>query len=556
MTSISIHQLLPAALLAATIGSGCVAFNVGKPETFTHTDRIVETAAEPSRIEMLSAGARFLDHGKEAVVSLGLELTETFEKMERSETVTVRKQKRLAVGLFPGAAEFMSIPDNSLRPVIFEDSIGWSGDPPHGSYTADPKNNSGRFIFEHLACALLVGLVHIPATVNSLLIAPFASSPCDDHNYMDSNSIQFRKNAGSYGGFWDDSKSPKLQAILRFPASARERMAVHTCFDSLVGKSRTTSFGTRNIRLLLSHLGLIGFHKYFAIFVDGPTAGPTTVIGTETKRRSALARGPFVTELQIPAMNLTDWKRIAPGETQAVFSLPAVERDCTVEAVVSFREDPSANGLVADELTRQALAKAAGREWRFDLALKGTGLPASGPTLVRAPAPQPAAPLFEVVEITPKGDGQYFVRVAIKDKSKTFSVRNLVKPEVSRLVREDFRSKHPGEPARFVRENMRYETENDGDYLACAGWVFSVRPTEDGWNYDAASRTGWIRLRVTGGIPASEAEAWAHENIAEIVKYKNAVLEPGKAPPPGAAFRSLGEKFEEGVLTVEFEAVQ
>ena len=98
--------------------------------------------------------------------------------------------------------------------------------------------------------------------------------------------------------------------------------------------------------------------------------------------------------------------------------------------------------------------------------------------------------------------------------------------------------------------------ENDGEYLTFTGWVFSVRPAEDGWYYDAASRTGWIRLRVTGGIPASEAEAWAHENIAEIVKYKNAVLEPGKAPPPGAAFRSLGEKFEDGILTIEFEAVQ
>lgn len=497
---------------------------------------------------MLSADARFQKQGNEVVVDLGLELAEDFEKREHAETVTVRTQKRLAVGLFPGSAEFLFVPDGALHPVFESGWAGKTGNPIHGVYNRNPQRNMQLYVGLEFLFPFSCGILNGISTINSLLYAPSDDWRCGGHEFIDPEHV--RKMSFNGATAYDASASPKLQALLRFSKTERNRIGINTCFYQI---DKSIDHGEAGASFI-THTGLIGIHKHLAVFVDGPTAGPTTVIGTETKRRSALARGPFVAELQIPAMNLTDWKRVAPGETQATFALPAVQRDCTVEAVVSFREDSSINGRGADELTRQALEKAAGREWRFDLVLKGTGLAASGP--VPEPALQPAAPLFEVVEITPKGDGQYFVRVAIKDKSKTFSVRNLVKPEVSRLVREDFRSKHPGEPARFVRENMRYETENDGDYLACTGWVFSVRPTEDGWHYDAVSRTGWIRLRVTGGIPASEAEAWAHENIAEIVKYKNAVLEPGKAPPPGAAFRSLGEKFEDGILTIEFEAVQ
>ena len=370
MTGRSIRPLLPTALLvAAVLGSGCVAFNVGEPETFTQVDRIVNASSAPVRCELLAADAWLQRKANEIAVGLELGMQEDFAVLEHTETIVVRKQERMSFGLFPAAAEFILLPRDSLVPTPFEDSFGWQGDPPHGTYSSDPRNNLGNFIGDHLACALLVGIIHVPATINSLLVTPFSKPACDNHNYVDPSFVRYRRNPGTHSGGWDDSESPKTRALLRFPDAERKQMSVHTCFDTLIGKSRTTSSLGRDLRLWFEHLGLIGFHKYFAIFVDGPTAGPTTVIGTETKRRSALARGPFVTELQIPAMNLTDWKRVAPGETQATFALPAVQRDCTVEAVVSFREDSSINGRGADELTRQALEKAAGREWRFDLVL-------------------------------------------------------------------------------------------------------------------------------------------------------------------------------------------
>ncbi len=544
MTGQSIRPLLATALLAAAVlGSGCVAFNVGKPETFTHAERVVETAELPIQTEVLSSDARLQKRGNDVAVGLGLEILEGFEKREHTETVIVRKQKRLAIGFFPGAAECIFMPNGALEPAWSTQYGGYVETPKwHTVYSNDPRPGFGTYVFWQLGSLLSFGVIHGFATLNSLLVQPFADWHCE-HDFIGPDILG--ASTPSSQRYYDASLSPKLQSLDKFAPPERKKIGVYTCFDKRAGAGSSKP---------ISHLGLVGVHKYLAVFVDDLKRTPSTVIGTETKRRSAFAIGPFIAEFKIPDLNHDDWKRVAPGETQATFALPAVQRDCTVEAVVSLREDPAANGRAADDLTRQALAKTAGREWRFDLALKGTGRPASGP--VSVPAPQPAAPLFEVREITPKGDGQYFVRVAIKDKSKTFSVIHLVEPEVYRLVRNDFRSKNPGEPAQFVREYMRPQTERDGEFLTFTGWVFSVRPAEDGWHYDAASRTGWIRLRVTGGIPASEAEAWAHENIPEIVKYKNAVLEPGKAPPPGAAFRSLGEKFEDGILTIEFEAVQ
>ncbi len=528
---------------AAFLGSGCVAFNVGEPETFTNRERIVETSPTPVRIEILSADAQLQPGGAEAVVCLGVAMQEEFEKREHTETVTVRKQKRLSIGLFPGAAEFMFVPRGALQP-IFES--GWArktGEPSRGLYAYNPRNNMGKYVGFELVSVLSFGVLTSFQTVSSLLCAPFDDWRCGGHEFVDPTRI-------IQSGNVYDADSPKLRALLRFSKAERNRIGINTCFHQIDKSSDHGNAG----HPFITHLGLVGIHKHLAVFVDGPTVGPSTVIGTETKRRSAFASGPFIAELSIPELGHNDWKRISSSDTRATFALPAVERDCTVEAVVSFREDNTANGLDASGFTRQALAKAAGRQWRFDVALKGTGNRPPPP-----PPPSPPEKLYDGITITPLDEGKYLVKVTVRDTSKTFTVLHLIKAEVQRLAREDFRSRHPGEPAEFIRETMRYETEAGGRILAFTGWVFSVRPVEDennGHHYDPDSRRGCVRLRVTGGIPAAEAERWAHENIGEIVKYKNVGLEPGQAPPPGARYRSLGESFENGVLTVEFEALQ
>lgn len=523
-------------IAAAFIGSGCVAFNVGKPETFTQTNQIVETISPPFQTEVITSDAQLQERDFEVVVSLSLEIQEKFETREHSETFTVRKQKRLAIGLFPGASEAFLMPDGALAITDASPHVN----PKRSNeyiYFGNPSDNN--FVGAQIA-GTLIGVPVVIGTVYSLLCAPFDNWSCSHHSYFDP---RFVKKCSDNPFYWDTSGSPKLKALQRMPADVRR--GINTCYEYPIYSGGGL------------HLGLIGCHKYLAVFMDGPMESQSKNGAPKARRTSTVANGPYIAELSVPVLNHIDRKLVSARDTQAVFALPAVERDCMVEAVVSFREDNSVNGRNASDLTRQALAKAAGRQWRFDVALKGTGRVDSGGHQKSEPVLQPP-PLkdFEVVTIKPLGDGQYLVRVEVKDKSKTFSILHLIKPEVYRLVHENFRSKNPVEPAQFVRESMRYETEEDGRILSFTGWVFSVRPIDEGWHYDDESRTGWLRLRIMGGIPAVEAERWAHENIGEIVKYKNVVLEEGRAPPPGAKFRSLSEHCENGVLTVEFEALQ
>lgn len=524
-------------------GTGCIAFNVGKPETFTHTDRIVETSPAPLRSTVVSAEGRLQQRGSAAVVGLGLAVQDEFEKREHMEMVVVRKRKKLAVGLFPGAAEFLFVPDGALQPVF---ESGWAakdGDPVYGLYGSDPRSNMGKYVGAELVFPFSCGLLNGITTINSLLYAPSDEWSCGGHEFIDPAHVQTTSYEGTT--VYDASGSPKLRALLRFSEAERNRIGLNTCFYQI---DNSSDHGTAG-HPFITHTGLIGFHKYLTVFVDGPDKGPSTVVGTETRRHGESATGPFIVDFSIPALGHADWKRVSARETQASFPLPAVERNCTVEAIVSFRPDTSVNGRTASDLTQQALSKAADREWSFDLALKGTGRLPSQP-------PPPPKKLFEVTNIEPLGEGRYFVRVKVLDQSETWNVIHRITPEVHRLVHKDFRSKNPDVPEQFVRESMRYKTEQDGKFLTFTGWVFSVRPVEDGWFYDHDTQRGWVRLRVMGGIPADEARKWAHENIAEIVKYKNVALEVGKAPPPGAIYCSLDESFEDGVLTVEFEAVQ
>ena len=172
------------------------------------------------------------------------------------------------------------------------------------------------------------------------------------------------------------------------------------------------------------------------------------------------------------------------------------------------------------------------------------------------PPPPPAKPLYFIVGIEPLNDGQYVVKAEVEDRSQTFKIINEIKRDVQNLVREDFASQHTADEPKDIRESLKYNTEEDGRILVFTAWAFSVRPVEDGWKYDPGTRKGQVRLRVKGGMPASEAKQWARDNISAIVSEKNIVIEAGSAPPVGAKFRSLGENFTNGVLTVEFEVVE
>lgn len=134
-------------------------------------------------------------------------------------------------------------------------------------------------------------------------------------------------------------------------------------------------------------------------------------------------------------------------------------------------------------------------------------------------------------------------------------MRREVQPDLEASLRESFCAANPGIGEQSVRAYVSSDFGADRT-IRLSGVAFSVAPVADGWRYDADSRRGTVRLRVSAHMRPEDAKQWARENVSAIVSEKNVAIEAGKAPPRGATYRSLSETFENGVLTVEFEAVQ
>lgn len=168
----------------------------------------------------------------------------------------------------------------------------------------------------------------------------------------------------------------------------------------------------------------------------------------------------------------------------------------------------------------------------------------------------PKAAPYEITteEVFSKGRAVY--RVSITDSSMTaFDVVKAVRPEIETILKDAFASEVPGLSPDSIRAYVVPEfCENR--VIRFRGWAFAAKPVADGWRYDSDTRRGVARFRLSGGMPPEEAKRWARENIEAIAMEKNVVLEAGAMLPAGAKYRSLGEKLEDGVLTVEFEAVE
>ena len=523
----------------AVLGVGCVAVNVGRPETFTHTETVVETATEASSSEVLEARGRAAQSGDRLAAGIDAEVLDAYVRSRYEETVVVRRQKRLAVGLFPGAAERFLMPEGALDSGVAYGRAPHSGAP--GQYALYLPEEP--YFMEHALNVAMLGIPYVVGTVNSLLVQPFAGWSCK-HDYLDKGCLKPHRSKPYGLLYWDNSESPKIRGLNRFPSSERKKIGVTICFDKQAG--------TGGLKAICTHMGVVGCHKYLAVFVEPVKRGRGQAANEKTQSRRADVEGPYVAELSIPALGWSRTVRVGKGAKRAEFELPAAERKCVAEAVVRFRADGTGG---ASEVTRGALEKVEGQEYRFDVTLQG-GAARAGAVTVPVTTPKPGGGAYEVVGITPSGEGEYEVRVRIADKSRTFDVGWAVEPDVKRMIREDFAKRHPGTGIQYVREMVEWETEEDGAILVYRGWAFSARPVSDGWTYDDGSRRGTVRLRISEGMPPDEAKRWARENIEAIVKEKNVALEAGTVPPSGAMYRSLGETLEDGVLTVEFEAVE
>ena len=523
--------LLTGFIVAPLFGTGCIAITVGKPESISKTTPVIETASSPTSSTVQSVQPLIAKQDDALIVKLDATIRDEYPRTKHDETVTIRKKKKLSIGLFPaGAAAFLR-PDDAM-------------------YT-DYLSNKGRFIGMNFIAAVTFGTLWVFGTVDTLFCEPF----CDFSPVYTQDDCKNQFPIGTH-----ISIGPKAKAAMGIPKAERQKIGFYTSDDSATISGRS-----------LGMWGLVGCFKYPLFYVD-VTESPTVPYTPEIKTRHSAVRGPYEVTLEIPALPYRETQRVPSTATEAKFPVPTVPYDCNADVKVSFREVSQTFGTPGD-ISRQALAKARGQRFSLDVALDATrgqavaarqSTPGQPQTAVVqsqpagiATVPQIPAKPYDSIQKKNREDGTIEIRIKVLDTSRTFDIDRMVQPTIREIFRQEFRDNNPDCPESEIRETSKWETARDGREMVYTGGAFSLRPEmAEGTSYDAATRRGKLRLRVVGRIPPESLRDYVRRNISAIVSEKNVVLEAGKGAPPGAKYQSLGEKFEDGILTVEFEAVE
>lgn len=500
----SIPALL--ALCSALLGSGCVAFNVGSPETVVFEIPAGTETRTTSRKALFSrasveregapsdAGAR-LSVRLDGIVELGRQPCRIVDE------VSVVRQKRLSFGFYPGFAECWFRPDNSAKPMYFDDDPNWE-------YYEEPSWTSWAVV------GGMFGLYSAILVPYNLLVEPIAGNwECEDHRWFQDGTLWLKKEDGT--GYRKD------------PAPA--------------GKGA-----------IFSHTVPFGFFRHVTLRFSPPRFKAANPIGAAAYVREPLdVRGPYRVDLSIPAIGYSEGRAVASGADRAEFRIPAGATTESAVALVRYRSPEDGLAAIRDESRRVLLEDA--MRWTHVVPLGPLG--AAAPVVVAVDAVRSAPIRYLREKDDAKGRSVY--RAEILDETKdAFEIAAFVRPLLLAELSAEYAERHPGLDAASVRAWADYETEDDGSTLVFSGAAFSVQPVADGWRYDAASHRGTIRLRLSEEASLADARRWAKENVESIVRDRGVILSAGSGPPPGATYRSLSESFENGVLAIEFEAVE
>lgn len=601
-----------AALAASLLGTGCISFNVGDPvihempadEVSFAADRIpANLAAKPSGLMDYSVSVAPVLQGSRAEenvraernpgrrgwyfssasvspgeleVSLQARVSGTFSMEREVPVYRVVIQKKASFGFVPAAAEF-DAEDDALHPFA-----------------------GGRYEW-----SLIEPVLWCPfATLRALVWEPFdwrdRAFECHTHAFREepdpiwNHGLNPLLSAGNREWGFDAAGEYRFRAASAVPGLYLPKRADMPAGSSCVF-GMDNQFHRKTMRMPkfgygLMHDALFGFHKYREIRVE--TGGAPRKDSCPDKAFGG-AVGPSVAfsgnvELSIPSMNWRQSRRAVSGK--AVFSLPKVPPgEETAEGVLRFSPasgdiggmaEPSPSlhlsGLVysctareSDGIlgkTKDALADCVSREHKVRLWLP------QGPA--RAQAKQETVVVTEIHHWheTPSGgntnrtydvttekdyaEGRMIVRVDIRDESKTVAdVDAAFRPFLERNVRDAFLAENPGVEAGSVR--VLASASFAGRSIRYVATAYSVDPSVEGFSYDAGTRTGTIRLRFAPGSDRRAFKDFVRDNIGEIVRDKNIVLETDGHLPDGAEFVVGDSNYDEtGLLVVEFEVVK
>ena len=510
-------RLAAVVLAALAAGSGCVAFNVGKAEVVARkTATKTETVRVPMSVTVEAATGKLRQVDNCAVASIHAHVREKYKKSIWEETTITRHQKRLAIGFFPGAAEICAMPDGAL---LWDQSLG-----------------------DYVLGTIPINIGSLgTATICSLVVAPFAPWECSHRRRR--GKAPFRNGGTGYD----------------------------VGLDALAEK--------------LMHFGLLGCNKHLAVFeetIDGPKRTEEIALDRQLE-----VNGCYEVEFGIPSLGYAKTEWVQADATNAVFELPQVEHGGNYEAAATFRlaeisissrppQRPrfSSRSLSPEreenELAKQALAMMDTRTVRTNVWLQGRPNP-------KAVHGQPQPVVREVVreivreipverkpegapynvEKTSDGSGRTVWRVGIQQEHlNAFSVDGEVKPRILQELRDDFAGRNPGVRREEINAWAAYTTENGGRTLVYQGEASSLIPELIDLKYDSRSRRGVVTMRPVAGADLRQTKEVARRNISAIVCDKNVALTDGERPPDGAQYKSLDENFADGVLTVEFEALE
>ena len=540
-------------LACSVLSGGCVAINVGKPQVFTTEYPAELVASGPEKAVSCepreNVSGRDSDDGRR-ILRIGLEGEVVVEQpVERCwERVSVEKQKKLAFGFMPAQAELFYRPQGSLMPMI-----GWKhtgeGDYKRGT---DPRE---------LVVAFYLGILWLP---HSLLIEPFLPFECGSHHWGRQSSPSLLASVDRR----TENEFPKVNYLAQFSDEERRKIGAWMWCDE-------KTHPQRNVASWFSHLGAFGFHKYCTYVVQGPERlDKRTRENPVTGRRMRSVEGPYRVALDLPECGFARTLNVPRGETAVDFDLGWLDTDDGfATGTVSFLLPRGGADAERNSDDLALLQAASRRSFPVRVQVRPAGRARAAASSAGVQQPQiireihhyhettvveektPAEAPWEIETVEPFGNGRGVYLVTIRDASKkAFEVEREVKPEIERLLREAFLAERPGVDASAARAFALPEFK--GRTILFKGVAFSMQPASDGWRYDFDTQRGIIRIRVSEWMTAEEAKRWARENIEAIVKEKNVALEAGEAPPAGAVYRSLGESLENGVLSVEFEAVE
>ncbi len=330
--------------------SGCVAIPVGKEERFT-----TEYFENPKSVETIKTLEPFVSIKKDATnnnVEIGLSANKTIENKieQQKKSVSVVKQKKIAFGLFPSAAEGVYSPKDSI-PIVFFNQCTSTG--------YDNKGNSPYKFGFNLGYYTQLG------TVYSLLLAPFFDGyECENHHYAYMDE-EYRFGQLTY------VIGEKTYLLEKFSKSEREKMRIWIRSDEK-DHPHNGSFWSG-----VAHSAWFGFFKYCTFVMEGPVVVETIQHPAEISKKEINVSGPYYVKLKIPGMDFQVIKQVNAGETSVSFDLPVGAEKSSQNGVVSFSKLKL--DLMEEGDEKSILEKALEKEFPISLNLpvKNNTLPGS-----------------------------------------------------------------------------------------------------------------------------------------------------------------------------------